>query len=250
MSTWMFWIIFFIDALIALFVLFMHRTIKNLSDLLTARKKEYESEKGRNLATKEDIAEITKSIEEVKSSVAISSQRRYEQKKEQEKLLIDILRDANEVAVSRNKLMYYQYDTTSRARLDALVDSINDCLIRLAYESNLAEAYVDAEGIHRVINQLEAAVSAFGIEICVDATNSATFISQIIESNENALSPGQSKEAIATWVLNNKQAKDNLEKLKARTFDNKEKLQKAIAEYRLWLKDLYGRDFFMPASEL
>lgn len=84
MSTWMFWIIFFIDALIALFVLFMHRTIKNLSDLLTARKKEYESEKGRNLATKEDIAEITKSIEEVKSSVAISSQRRYEQKKEQE----------------------------------------------------------------------------------------------------------------------------------------------------------------------
>ena len=248
MTTWMFWSVILINFLIALFVFFLQRTFKNLSDLLTERKKEYESEKGKNLATKEDIAEITKSIEEVKNSVAFSSQRRYEHKIEQEKLLINILRDANEVAVSRNKLMYYQYDTTSRARLDALVDSVNDCMIRLAYECNLAEAYVDAEDIHSIINQLEAAVSAFGIEICVDATNSATFISQIIESNENALRPGQSKDAIAVWVMNNKQAKDNLEKLKASTFENKDKLQKAIATYRLWLRDLNGRDFFMPEN--
>ena len=39
---------------------------KNLADIFQNREKEYEAEKGRNIATKEDIEEITEKIEQVK----------------------------------------------------------------------------------------------------------------------------------------------------------------------------------------
>lgn len=248
MSNWLFWISVAINIFMAILVVFTNRTVQNLSDMLHSRKKEYEAEKGKNLATKEDITEITKKIEEVKNSVAFSSQKKYEQKMEQERLLVSILRDANLVALSQSKLMYCQYDTTSRERLDNLVDSVNDIMARFAYECNLAGAFVDVEDVNVVIRRLEDAVSAYGIEICVDATNSATFISQIIESADNARTSGQSHEVVAAWLNSNKQAKEQLEQLQGKPLENKDKLQKAIATYRLWLKNLYGRDFFMPSE--
>ena len=47
---------------------------KNNADILQNREKEYESEKGKNLATKEDIEEITEKIEQVKAEISFKNQ--------------------------------------------------------------------------------------------------------------------------------------------------------------------------------
>ena len=54
------------------------RSAENAEDILQNREKEYEAEKGRNLATKEDIAEITQKIEQVKSEVSFVNQWKHE----------------------------------------------------------------------------------------------------------------------------------------------------------------------------
>ena len=107
------------------------RFVENRVDILQNRLKEYESEKGKNLATKEDIEEITQKVEEVKSAVTLSHKQRFDQMVEQERVLLEILYDATKISQSQNKLILYLYDLSSRVRHDSLVESVNDTIAHL-----------------------------------------------------------------------------------------------------------------------
>ena len=222
------------------------RTAENDADIKQNRKKEYESEKGRNLATKEDIAEITKQIEGVKNAVAFSNQKKYEQKVEQEKLLISILHRAQTISSSQNKLLFFQHDLSTRKRLDSLVELVVDDMTTFFYECNLAEATINDDGVHQVIKQLSLAVSALGSEVCVNAANSANFIDQYIFDLEQARNMSISEESRLVWVKKGTEAKTTLEDMREKPLEHKIDLQKAIAAYCAVLKELYGRDFFYP----
>ena len=151
---------------------------KNNADILQNREKEYEAEKGKNLATKEEIEDITKKVEDVKTAVSFSKRKKYEQLAEQEKVLIDILYEATNIFQSRDKLILYLYDTSTRKRYDVLVESVNDTLTRFYHLCNLAIVSISDGGFESVIGELSNAVTNLGKNVSIIATDAASLVEQ------------------------------------------------------------------------
>ena len=73
---WVIALILLVMECVGIYVANLARKVaENNADILQNREKEYEKEKGKNLATKEDIEEITRKMEDVKSFVSLSNQR-------------------------------------------------------------------------------------------------------------------------------------------------------------------------------
>ncbi len=62
------------EVILLFMVGFTKRASENNADILLNQQKYYESEKGKNLATKEDIEDITKKVEEVKTTFSIQTE--------------------------------------------------------------------------------------------------------------------------------------------------------------------------------
>ncbi|MCQ2130001.1 MAG: hypothetical protein MJY94_01250 [Bacteroidales bacterium] len=61
-----------------IYKLFIPKLLEELAKTLVARTQSYQEEKGRNQATKEDISEITKMIEDVKASIETTKEIQHE----------------------------------------------------------------------------------------------------------------------------------------------------------------------------
>lgn len=75
-----------------------------------SRKKAYNEEKGKNLATKEDIDEITEIIESVKNEISFESQRKHTFVEQRTNRHIEILHLAEELQLYKKQLLFYLYD--------------------------------------------------------------------------------------------------------------------------------------------
>lgn len=75
-----------------------------------ARNKSYESEKGKNLATKEDIGAITKEIESVKNEISFVKLRENEYLKERKEAFLNFLNEINIFSIHKNRLEIYLYN--------------------------------------------------------------------------------------------------------------------------------------------
>lgn len=64
-------ILIFFDICLAFCLLYVRNYIKHFVELQFEKDKCYESEKGKNLATKEDIEDITSKIESVKNEISL-----------------------------------------------------------------------------------------------------------------------------------------------------------------------------------
>lgn len=245
------WIGFIIIALLELLSLYVLSTIKrvgeNNADILQNRMKEYESEKGKNLATKEDIAEITKKVEDVKTEISLSKQKRYEQLAEQERILLDILNEALQVSQLQNKIILYLYDTSSRKRYDALVENVNDTLMRFYHLCNLAVICVPLDDIEEVVKDLSIAVTYLGAQVNVTATNAASLVEQYNNHMEYAMNHAEG-DYKTTWYNACDQTKQQLEAMRGKPIDGKDALRVAIEKYCAWLKLQYGKDVFVFKS--
>lgn len=248
------WIEILLIALLVLgnlLSLYLSSTAKRLgennADILQNRMKEYESEKGKNLATKEDIAEITKRVEDVKTEISFSKQKRYEQLAEQERILLGILNEASQVSQSQNKIILYLYDTSSRKRYDALVENVNDTLTRFYHLCNLAVVCVPLDDIEDVIKELSIAVTYLGTQVNVTATNAASLVEQYNKQMDYAMNHAE-VENKSTWFTASVQTKQQLEAMRNKPIDGKDVLKVAIEKYCEWLKQFYGKDIFMFKS--
>ena len=248
------WIEILLIALLVLgelLSLYLSSTAKRLgennADILKNRLKEYESEKGKNLATKEDIEEITKKVEDVKTEISLSKQKHYEQLAEQERILLAILNEASQVSQSQNKIILYLYDTSSRKRYDALVENVNDTLTRFYHLCNLAIVCVPLDDIEDVVKDLSIAVTYLGTQVNVIATNAASLVEQYNNQIGYAMdhAEGESK---ATWFAASIQTKQQLEAMRGKSIDGKDALKVAIEKYCAWLKQQYGKDVFVFKS--
>ena len=220
---------------------------ENNADILQNRMKEYESEKGKNLATKEDIAEITKKVEDVKTEISLSKQKRYEQLAEQERILLGILNEASKVSQSQNKIILYLYDTSSRKRYDALVESVNDTMTLFYHLCNLAVVSVPLEDIEDVVKDLSVAVTYLGAQVNVTATNAASLVEQYNNQMDYAMNHADN-ESKATWLTASLQTKQQIESMRGKPIEGKDELSKAIEKYCAWLKQQYGKDVFVFKS--
>ena len=220
------------------------RVAQNNADILLNRDKEYEAEKGRNLATKEDIEEITKKVEEVKTEVSLSKQQKYDAIIEQKQLLLNLLNDANIITQSHNKLLLYLYDTSSRTRYDALVEKVSDTLTHFYHVSNLAIVTIPIDNIEDVISNLSVNITLYGSHVSVTATNAASLVEQFNNQLDYAMNKAPSDEIKTAWLANSVQTKRQIETMRNKANPYTDELHSEIEKYCAWLKQLYGNDFF------
>ena len=217
---------------------------ENSADILQNRAKEYEAEKGKNLATKEDIEEITKKVEEVKTEVSLSKQKKYEQLAEQERILIEILNEATKISQTQNKLVLYLYDTSTRVRYDNLVEFVNDTLTRFYHLCNLAVVSIPINGIDKVVENLSFAVTYLSLNVNVMSSNAANLVEQFNNQLNYALNQTANEHNKVEWMQTSLETKRQIEEMRDKPVEGGKQLSKAIEEYCLWLKQLYGKDFF------
>ena len=227
---------------------FIERHVKRTADLLTERELAYQGEKGKNLATKEDIEEITKKVEEVKTEVSLSKQQKYDTIIEQKQLLLDLLNDATIITQAQNKLLLYLYDTSSRTRYDSLVEKVTDTLGHFYHVSNIAIVSVPIANIEDVIRELSVTVTLFGSYVNVTATNAASLVEQINSRMDYAMNPTTNEQSREEWLTRNMLTKQDLVAMRNKANPYKDEMQSAIEKYCAWLKQLYGNDFFAYKS--
>lgn len=251
MSTWevvAFVLLLVLDVIICFLLYFTRKVSENNADILQNQKKYYESEKGKNLATKEDIEEITRKVEEVKTEVSLSKQKTYEIQQEQERVLLGILADATKVSQSQNRLLLYLYDTSSRGRFDNLVEDVNDTLAHFYQLCNLATVSVQIEGVNEAIKQLSIAVTYLGSQVNVMSANAANLVEQFNELKDITLNIATSDQVKTYGAASSINTKQQLDQMRGKSVPGKEELQKAIESYCLWLKSIYGKDLFVFKS--
>ena len=251
MSTWevvAFVLLLVVDIIICFLLYFIRKVSENNADILQNQKKYYESEKGKNLATKEDIEEITRKVEEVKTEVSLSKQKTYEIQQEQERVLLGILADATTVSQSQNKLLLYLYDTSSRGRFDNLVEDVNDTLAHFYQLCNLATVSVQIVGVNEAIKQLSVAVTYLGSQVNVMSANAANLVEQFNELKDFTLNKATSDQVKTYGAASSINTKQQLDQMRGKSVPGKEELQKAIESYCLWLKSIYGKDLFVFKS--
>lgn len=240
------YIICFIASCLVLVV--YHYFVKkgsNKADKEDTREISYESEKGKNIATKEDIAEITKQVEDIKNHVLFSAQKRFEHLNEREHILVEILHEATVISQSQNKLLFYLYDVTTRQRYDLLVDFINDSFAQFYHLSNLAIITIQDDKVNEKIENLSMAVTYLGLQVCAKATNAANLVSTFNSKMDYALNKSRDDQDKNNWLSQANIDKQKIEDMKIEPIKGKDELNKAIEDYCLWLKQLYGKDFFI-----
>lgn len=220
------------------------KVAENNADILQNRDKEYEAEKGRNLATKEDIEEITKKVEEVKIEVSLAHQQKYNLIIEQKELLVGILNDATKITQAQNKLLLYLYDTSSRKRFDEMVETVSDTLTHFYHACNLARVTVPLEDIDKRIEDLSVIVSLYGSHISVTATNGASLVEQFNKQMDYAMNQTSTEQNKATWLKSSLRTRQQLEEIRDKANPYKDEMQTEIEKFCGWLKQLYGKEFF------
>lgn len=113
----MLYIILFLNLIFLISVFYLKRYIIHFIELQFQKDKSYQSEKGKNLATKEDIKEITANIETVKNEISFEKQRCHDFIKEREKRFLNILFHAEMIANSINRLYVYGHNNQDASRV-------------------------------------------------------------------------------------------------------------------------------------
>ena len=243
---WIIVLILLVLECVGIYVANLARKVaENNADILQNREKEYEKEKGKNLATKEDIEEITRKMEDVKSFVSLSNQKKLEALAEQERILVEILNDANAIANAQNKYFIYLYDTSTRRKFDDLVEMVSDRMTHFFHLCNLAKTEVKAESIDTKLNPLSAAITLLGTEINANSTNAANYISDHLKLYDLAMTRAISEQEKAGWLKLSLESKQKIEAMREKPLEYKGSFRKAIDSYCEWLKELYGKEFFM-----
>lgn len=241
-------VILFISICIGVICIILERHAKRTADLLTERDLAYENEKGKNLATKEDVEAITKQVEEVKSVVTLYHQKRFDQLAEQERILLEILYDATKISQSQNKIVLYFYDTSSRKRYDNLVESVNDTLAHFYHLCNIATISIPIEGIAEQVGDLSVATTNLGFQVSVAATNASSLVDQFNNQMDHAMKMADNDPSKSVWLSNGLQTKRQIESMRGKPIEGRDELNKAIEKYCEWLKQLYGKDVFVFKS--
>ena len=197
----------------------------------------YESEKGKNIATKEDIEAITEKIETVKNEISYEKQRNHEFVKEREKRLLNILFYAEAVANAVNRLYVYGHSTNDTKRVHDLIDDIakNALLIRHTSAVCIA-AYSDIIKDNDSMTKLVDDIQLLCAELQTRANNVANNITMFKHLSEKAQQENYDKDTFKNAMLIGMSNNNLLDA----PLQNKDAVNEDINQYVLWLNKLYG----------
>lgn len=212
---------------------------KNMADIFPNREKEYESEKGRNLATKEDIEEITRKIEQVKAEITFKNQWKHDHIKKREERLARILYLAKKIALSENRIFIMSHNSYNVEKLFGIIEEINSYSVDLSMESNMMIVdYHQFKDIKPAIDLVDVSLkyagelSALANNVACALQGSDVFRNKALE-NEYLTQGEEMKNAL----ILQKQAQDYVND----PMNYKAPMKQAINKYTVWLEELYGK---------
>lgn len=219
---------------ITVLCVFIKQLFIRIADIKTARSLAFESQKGANLATKEDIAEITKLMETVKSEVSFENQRKKEFIEERKKRLLDVLYYVENILNCQKRLFLYVHNFNDPENLHRLNDEINSSLLKLTHESHIIYAeFKHLEGIELLLNMANN-ISLLASEMIFISHNVAICIighdKLIKESANNCVAFERAKKIM-----------EDANKYINQPLKYKDIVETNLQDYILWLNKLFGK---------
>ena len=216
---------------------------ENAADIDDNREKYYEAEKGKNLATKEDINEITKSIEIIKNEISYENLRKHNAIQERERRFLSILQIAENIQMQQALVVYSMYQVENASVMINTIKETNKLLMELNHEYRLIiTSYKDLNALKN-LDELVQHLRPYVIEICVTASNAASFMTNWKSFMEMFMQNSDSsiKKTAMQQAVSNKQSLDKYrENLDFKEQDN---VKNAISDYVVFLSKLFNVDF-------
>ena len=229
----MLYILLAFEIVIVLFIFYAKKKIEQR----LKRETSYESEKGKNIATKEDIEAITEKIETVKNEISYEKQRNHDFVKEREKRLLNILFYAEAVANAVNRLYVYGHNTNDTKRVHDLIDDIakNALLIRHTSAVCIA-AYSDIMKDNNSMTKLVDDIQLLCAELQTNANNVANNITMFKHMFEKTQQDNSDKDSFNNAMLIGLSNNNLLDA----PLQYKDAVNEDINQYVMWLNKLYG----------
>lgn len=227
------YILLTLEIVIVLFIFYAKKRIEHG----LKRETSYESEKGKNIATKEDIEAITEKIETVKNEISYEKQRNHEFVKEREKRFLNILFYAEAVANAVNRLYVYGHNTNDTKRVHDLIDDIakNALLIRHTSAVCIA-AYSDIMKDNNSMTKLVDDIQFLCAELQTKANNVANNITMFKHMFEKTQQDTSDKDSFNNAMLIGLSNNNLLDA----PLQYKDAVNEDINQYVMWLNKLYG----------
>lgn len=222
---------------------FSKRKGENTADIDDNREKFYEAEKGKNLATKEDIEQITKSIEKIKNEISYENLRKHNAIQERERKFLNVLHIAESIQMQQALVFYSMYQVENAKIMTDSIKETNKLLMELNHEYRLIIcSFKDLKALEN-LDELVKHLRTYAMEICVAASNAASFMTSwrsfmdmFMQNADNSIKTTAMQQA----AINKNGLDEYREKL---TFNEKDNVINAISDYVVFLSKLFSVDF-------
>lgn len=243
MTTGLLIIILLLQAGLLWVEAFSKRKGENAADIDDNREKYYEAEKGKNLATKEDIEQITKSVEQIKNEISYENLRKHNAIQERERRFLNVLHIAENIQMQQALVFYSMYQVENASVMMNAIKETNRLLVDLNHEYRLIIAsYRDLKALEN-LDELVQNLRPYAMEICVAASNAASFMTSwrsfmdmFMQNTDSSIKTTAMQQA----AINKNSLDQYREEL---AFENKDKVANAISDYVVFLSRLFKVDF-------
>lgn len=222
---------------------FAKRKGENAADIDDNRSKYYEAEKGKNLATKEDIEQITKSIEQIKNEISYENLRKHNAIQERERRFLNVLHIAEKIQMQQALVYFSMYQVENASIMIDIIKDTNNLLVELNHEYRLILSSYKDTGALQNLNSLVEHLRSYASEICIAATNASSYMiswrgymDMFLQHNDESVRTTALKQA----AINKSGLDQYREKL---VFEEKEKVAEAISDYVVFLRRLFKVNF-------
>ena len=148
---------------------------ENRADIEDAQRISYEKERGRNLATKEDIDSVIKELEKVKSEVSLREQRKHNLIEKRNENLLGVVAAAERIRIMRIRLACLINSRDSR-NLTKFIDDTSETLVILRKNVQLVTALTMDKNELDQLQLFSYDIIATGTKFIESATNAISMI--------------------------------------------------------------------------
>lgn len=211
-----------------------------------SKKKAYNEEKGKNLATKEDIDEITEIIESVKNEISFESQRKHTFIEQRTNRFINILYLVESLQMQSNQLLCYLFDKNSGEKLSAITNEINSTLLKLTHDIRLIKVTIgNHNNIIQVLDNIKCSARAYSNFMIYTASDALKYLTDWKIYFELANEDKQNELSAQLAIASMNDLTKTQEKYKKGIKEKEKELYTNITEYLSLLKRLYMQDFYL-----
>lgn len=148
---------------------------ENRADIEDAQRISYEKERGRNLATKEDIDTVIKELEKVKSEVSLREQRKHNLIEKRNENLLGVVAAAERIMIMRIRLASLINGRDTR-NLAIFIDDTSETLVTLRRNVQVVTALTMDENELDQLQLFSYDIIATGTKFIESATNAISMI--------------------------------------------------------------------------